>query len=93
MKRTLIILGTIIPLLTFAGTVALWIDPRYMHKQISDTRFIDVQIRIVESNIRDFERIEESRQLTPGEKNDLDVEKDQLGHLYKQRQKMLGLGK
>lgn len=81
------------PLLALLGTSIMWVDTRYMHREISDTRFIELQIRLVERNIRDYHRMmEEGRELTPQERMDLEMEQDQLRFLRSERNKVLDLG-
>lgn len=79
------------PLMVTAVNVGMWVDTRYMHTQISDGRHIDLQIRILQGNIRDYELMQETRELTPKEKNDLDIEKRQLANLLLRRQDIMGL--
>lgn len=82
-----------LPLLALLGTSIMWVDTRYMHKEISDTRFIEIQIKIVERNIRDYHRmIEEGVELSPSEKMELEMEQDQLKFLRNERNKVLDLG-
>lgn len=71
----------------------MWVDTRYMHKEISDTRFIELQIKIVERNIKDFHRLMESGvELSPSEQLELEMERDQLKFLTNERNKILDLG-
>jgi len=50
----------VVPLVAMIATGMLWLDTRYMHKEMSDTRFIELQIRIVEGHIRDITRIRDA---------------------------------
>lgn len=82
-----------LPLLALLGTSIMWVDTRYMHKEISDTRFIELQIKLVQNNIRDYHRmIEDGVELSPTEKMELEMEQDQLKFLINERNKVLDLG-
>ncbi len=83
----------IVPVVAMIATGFMWMDTRYMHKEISDTRFIELQIRIVEGHIRDYNRIVDNNgDLSADDifENDMDV--DQLKNLMAERNKILGIG-
>ena len=85
-------IGTI-PLLAAIGTTLMWIDTRYMHRDISDTRFIELQIKIVEGHIRDYHRVIESGgSLSVEDQMKFDLDKDQLLKLRAERDRILGIG-
>ncbi len=83
----------IVPVVAMIATGFMWMDTRYMHKEISDTRFIELQIRIVEGTIRDHNRIVDNGGDLSAEdifKHEMDV--DQLKNLMAERNKILGIG-
>ena len=83
----------IMPLIALLGSGWFWLDTRYMHKEISDTRFIELQIRIVQSNVRDYNRrIDAGEDLNAQETLEYDMEKDQLKFLMNERNKVLDIG-
>ena len=93
MKKALTTFLTIMPILAMLGTGAMWVDTRYMHKQISDIRYIDIQIRIVQGHIKDYERLKDSgSKLTTSDETSHSTDMTQLDHLLVERNRMLGLG-
>jgi hypothetical protein len=91
-KKTLTTLITILPLLALLGTGAMWVDTRYMHKQISDTRYIDLQIKIVQGHIREYERLKTSdAPLTMSDESNYNTDLRQLDNLLSERNKLLGI--
>lgn len=86
------VLGAI-PLLALVGTTIMWIDTRYMHREISDTRFIEMQLRLVQMQVRHYNsRIRAGEVLTPEETIQFELDKDQLKLLLGERNKILGIG-
>jgi len=86
------VLGSL-PLLAFIGTALMWIDTRYMHKEISDTRFIELQIKIVQGQVRDaHRRLEDGKTLSADELIQFELDKDQLKFLMGERNRLLGIG-
>ena len=82
----------VLPLLALAGTGAMWVDTRYIHKQISDTRYIDLQIKIVQGHMRDYERLkDQGATLSSTDESNYQTDKRQLDHLLTERNRMLGL--
>lgn len=82
-----------VPVIAMIATGFMWMDTRYMHKEISDTRFIELQIRIVEGHIRDHTRvIDAGGQVSADDtvKHTMDI--DQLKNLMNERNKILGIG-
>ena len=91
-KKITKVLIAVLPLLALAGTGAMWVDTRYIHKQISDTRYIDLQIKIVQGHIRDYERLKDSgANLTSSDESNYNTNMTQLDHLLTERNRMLGL--
>jgi len=75
------------------ATAAMWVDTRYMHKNISDTRFIELQVRIVESNIKAYNRLIDSGVILSAEDNmRYEMEKEQLRILINERNRVLRIG-
>ena len=93
-KKTLLFSATIVPLIVLAATFAMWIDTRYMHKQISDTRFIEVQMMILEMRVEDYEEKIDNDiiDLTSEEERKYQIYKSQLQNLVEQRNRLLGIG-
>ena len=82
-----------LPVLALLGTVVLWVDTRYMHKEISDTRFLEIRIEIVGDNVQEYNRrIDAGEVLTAQEQLEFEMEKDQLKFLMNERNKILDLG-
>ncbi len=68
-------------------------DTRYMHKEMSDTRFIELQIRIVEGHVRDYNRIiDADGTLSAEDQMKREMDMDQLKNLMMERNKILGIG-
>lgn len=81
------------PVVAMVATAIMWIDTRYMHKEISDTRFIELQIRIVQGHVRDYNRvIDNGGMLSADDKFNHEMDKDQLKNLMLERNKILGIG-
>lgn len=91
-KKAIIAVCTILPLLSLIGQGVMYVDTRYMHKQISDTRYIDLQIMIIQGQIRDYERLKDSgATITASDESVYETNMKQLDHLLKERQRMHGL--
>ena len=83
----------VVPLVAMIATGMLWLDTRYMHKEMSDTRFIELQIRIVEGHIRDITRIRDAGgELSANDEIKLAMDLAQLENLLIERNKSLGIG-
>ncbi len=83
----------IVPVISMILTAGLWLDTRYMHKEMSDTRFIELQIRIVEGHIRDITRIRDAgSELSANDEIKLAMDLAQLQNLMLERNKTLGIG-
>ena len=52
----------ILPLLALIGSFWLWLDTRYMHKEISDNRHLSLQIDVVNLQLMEYNRIIDSGQ-------------------------------
>ena len=83
----------IVPIISMIATAWMWMDTRYMHKEMSDTRFIELQIRIVDGHIRDYTRIvDNGGTLSATDEIKLTMDLAQLQNLMLERKKMLGIG-
>lgn len=83
----------IVPIISAIATAFMWMDTRYMHKEISDTRFIELQIRIVQGHVKDHNRVVDSGGiLSADDKFNHEMNKDQLKNLMLERNKILGIG-
>ena len=81
------------PLVAMIATGLMWIDTRYMHRQISDTRFIELQIKIIDGHLNEYNRILDSGgTLTAAEQTKYEMNKHQLQNLTEERNKILGIG-
>ena len=81
------------PLVAMLATAWFWFDTRYMHRTISDTRFIELQIRIVQGDIRDHNKmLDAGVTLSAEQRMQFDLDKDQLKFLMSERNKILGIG-
>ncbi len=82
-----------VPVIAMVATAIMWVDTRYMHKEISDTRFIELQIRIVEGHVRDYARIiDAGDDLSAADEIKLNMDMAQLQNLMLERNKRLGIG-
>lgn len=82
-----------LPLVAMLFTLGIWVDTRYMHKEISDIRFIELQIKILDGQIKDYHRIVDAGgRLTADEKVKYDSDLQQLRNLMSERNKILGIG-
>jgi len=82
-----------VPLVAMFATAGMWIDTRYMHQDISNTRFIELQIRIVQGHIRDYTRIVDADgDISANDTVQHEMDKDQLKNLMNERNKILNLG-
>ena len=82
----------ILPLITFFGLITLWVDTRYMHKEVSDIRYIELQMRVMNGQIKTYKRMESAGGLISIEaswQHEMDVE--QYKNLMKERNKLLGI--
>jgi len=85
--------GTLGPIITFCATAWLWLDTRYMHREISDTRFVDTQIMIIQGHLRDYTRIiDDGRELSAQDEINFDLDKNRLQNLHNERNRLLGIG-
>lgn len=85
--------ATLGPIVTFCASAWLWLDARYMHRAISDTRHIDTQIMIVQGHLRDYTRIlDTGGTLSAHDQINFDLDKSRLQNLNTQRNKLLGIG-
>ena len=81
------------PVIAMCLTFFMWVDTRYMHKEISDGRFIELQIRIVQSAVDSHNKIIDAGgtvSASDATKHELDM--DQLKNLITERNKTLGIG-
>lgn len=93
-KRSLLYIAAIMPILGVIGTAFLWLDTRYMHRQISDNRYIEMQILVLERSIEDYEDdLNAGVKIKPEDKRDYQLEVAQLESLLRERNKLLGIGK
>lgn len=91
--KTLKYLAAIVPLIVLLGSVAIWIDARYMHKSISDTRHIDLQIMIVQGHIRDYERLVDlDKPITAADQRNYQLDLATIQNLKQERARLLGIG-
>lgn len=47
-----------LPVLALGVTMVMWVDTRYMHKQVSDIRYTNIQIQVLESQVSAYHKIE-----------------------------------
>lgn len=83
----------VLPLLAALASGFMWLDVRYMHKEISDTRFIELNMKIVQAEVREFHKKEARGEiLTPEERMIFDADKKQLDLLMSERNRLMGIG-
>lgn len=83
----------LVPLIAMISTTAMWVDTRYIHKTISDNRFIELQIKIIEGQIKDYNRlIDAGVNPTAEEITRYNLDLEQLKNLINERNKILGIG-
>lgn len=91
-KKRLLYASSTVPLIMMLVAGAMWLDARYMHKQLSDVRYLELQIRINEMEVSDLEdRIDAGEQLTSEEKRLYDIYIGQIETLMKERNRQLGI--
>ncbi len=82
-----------VPLIAMIATALMWVDTRYMHREISDIRFIELQIRIIDGHVRDYNRIiDADGTLSAEDQMKREMDMDQLKNLMMERNKILGIG-
>lgn len=82
-----------VPLVAMIATALMWVDTRYMHREISDIRFIELQIRIIEGHVKDYNRIIDTNgTLSAEDQMNREMDIDQLKNLMFERNKILGIG-
>ena len=93
MPKVFNFIKVIVPVVAMVATAGMWIDTRYMHRDISNTRFIELQIRIVQGHIRDYTRIVDANGvITASDNVQHEMDMDQLKNLMSERNKILGIG-
>lgn len=81
------------PIIALIGSATLWWDSRYMHKEMSNARYIDQQIRVVQIELDVFYRfIDSGATLTAKQQSRFDALKMEENNLKSERQKQLGIG-
>ena len=89
-----------VPVISLLGTLFFWLDARHISKtdytqftKIVDIRYVDLQIRLINGQIRDYNRIVDRGEVPSAQDTtDHDLDKDQLKNLTTERNKMLGIG-
>lgn len=89
LKKLGLFVSVVGPLLT----AVLWFDTRYMHKEISDFRFLEIQISMLERDAKAYARRIDQENYIPTEEERLeyDVIKDQLIKLNTKRNELIGV--
>ena len=83
----------LLPVLALIGSFWLWLDTRYMHKEISDNRFIQLQIDVVSGQLTHYNRmIDDGTSLSAKEIQDYEMYKCRLQMLEQERSKKLQIG-
>jgi len=71
----------------------IWVDSRYMYKNISDHRWIEAQIMILQSDIREYNRHVQSGNIpSDQERVDYEIATERMKDLLDERNRLLGLG-
>lgn len=82
-----------VPLILLVGTAIAYVDFRYLHKEIADTRYIDMQLALVNNKIQQYHRFVQSGGVpTEMEKINYEIDVDQLKKYTDERNKKLGIG-
>lgn len=82
----------LLQVISLIGMFFMWVDARYMHSEIANTRYVDLQIKITQSNIREYNRIKEMGVMTdPSDDTQYVLDLKELQLLMAQRNKILGL--
>lgn len=91
--RILQLVKDYLPIIATAATLVLWVDTRYMHKSISDIRYIDLQIAFYEREMKDHERKIDDQGYTPSEeeKREYNTMDHSVKTLNLRRDKLIGL--
>ena len=81
------------PVISLIIVSVMWVDVRYLHKEIADNRFIELQIKIAEGHIQDYHRfIDSGGKPSPLERMKYESDADQLKKLIDEKNKNLGIG-
>lgn len=83
----------IFPLASACAVFILWVDARYMLRDMSDARFLDIRITMVEREVVRHERKVDKDGYVPTvqENREYSLLVTTLGALEKERNKVLGL--
>ena len=82
-----------LPVLALIGSFWLWLDTRYMHKEISDNRHLVLQMDVINLQLMEFNRmIDAGADLSAQQQQEFDMLKFRLQLLEKERQDSLQLG-
>jgi hypothetical protein len=85
--------GFIVPVLATLGTFSMWIDTRYMHKEVSDIRFIELQRLLVETQVKMCSRdMDVGIDLSPQDQIKCEMYLEQLKGLMLERNRILDIG-
>jgi hypothetical protein len=81
------------PVFAMFATLWLWFDSRYMHKEMSNARYIDSQIRVVQIELDVFHRVVDSGEvLTSKQQSRYEALHAELSNLQEERNRQLGIG-
>jgi hypothetical protein len=85
-------IAAILGVVTMITPLILWVDDRYMHNDIANIRYIDLQINLIEKNLRDYQRLVDTRAIvTAADETNYQLDISSIRELQKQRNKMLGI--
>ena len=86
-------LVALLPLFALIGSFWLWLDTRYMHKEISDNRHIRLQIDVVNLQLMEYNRrIDAGGELDAEDRQKFETLKFRLQLLEQKDQERLQLG-
>lgn len=92
MHKALTIFIQLLPVISFCGTLALWADTRYMHKDMSDARHLELQIEFYDRQLTLWDRRidKEGYSLNSEELREYELFEETIKRLKQQRLKILG---
>ena len=85
--------ATIVPVVGLIISAMFWMDVRYMHKEISDNRHIELQYKIVTVQMNKYHQMQADKiQLTPAQITAFKALEIEFIFLETERNKLMGIG-
>ena len=85
-------IAAILGVATMLAPAIMWIDGRYMHSDIANIRYIDLQLSLIEKNVRDYQRLVDTKAvITAADETNYHLDVETIKELQQQRNKLLGI--